>query len=113
MEYSSVQDKMIEDLLGKSMEELRGDSGVREQAEHKCVLNPAGNRVKCAYCGLMSRNKRTRFQCAVCDVPLCSMGSGKAEEDCITEAHKSKQITEMVLKKHQQMQTMNPRRYAK
>ena len=105
--------KLVEDLVGKSLDDLHRKSSVEEEAEHKCVPIPGGNRVKCAYCGLMSRESRTRYQCVVCGVPLCSMGSGKVKHDCFTEAHKTPDRIEMVLKKHQRMQMKNPNRNSK
>ena len=107
--------KLVQDLVGKLLNDLHANSPVDEEAEHsRCVPIPGGNRgVKCAYCGLMRRESRTRYQCVVCGVPLCSMGSGKVKHDCFTESHKTQDRIEMVLAKHQQMQMKNPNRKSK
>ena len=69
--------------------------------------------MRCAYCALMGRKPRTRFMCAECGVPLCSMGNGRVNCDCFTEAHKTKEIVAMVLNKHHEMQLRNPQRNKK
>jgi len=114
-EWNMVQFKMklVEDLTRKSMDELFGNFVPDDEAKHVCVPIPGGRRVKCAYCGVMTRETRTRFMCAECGVPLCSMGNGRVKCDCFTEAHKTKEIVAMVLKKHQQMQMKNPQRNKK
>jgi hypothetical protein len=113
MNVAEFKMKLVEDLVGKKLKDLLGDSNVDEEMEHKCIPIPGGRRVKCAYCGLMSRETRTRYMCAVCGVPLCSMGSGKVKYDCFAEAHKTQDRVDMVLKKHQQMQMKNPMRNSK
>jgi hypothetical protein len=99
--------KLVEDLVSKLLTGLFGDSCPDKEMEHTCVPIPGGQRVKCAYCGLMSQETRTRYMCAVYGVPLCSMGSGKVKYDCFTKAHKTEDRVDMVLKKHQQMQMKN------
>jgi hypothetical protein len=106
--------KLVEELVGKSWHDLYNDAPVDEETEeHVCVPIPSGQRVKCTWCALMSGHTRTRFQCAKCGVPLCSMGSGKVKVDCFAEAHKTEERKEMVLKKHLQMKSLNPRRNSK
>jgi DNA polymerase III epsilon subunit-like protein len=100
---------LVEDLVGKKMEALRRtlDDEV-EELEHTCGLIPNNVRARCAYCSLMSRgNSRTRFQCVVCKVPLCPMGSGRVKHDCFSEAHKTEERQHMVLQKYLQMQKKN------
>jgi hypothetical protein len=92
--------QLIEDLVGKSANDLFSGSNADDVLEHICVPIPDGRRVKCAYCGLMTQECRTRYMCAACGVTLCSMGSGKVNY-------------KMVQKKHLQMQMKNPQRYKK
>jgi hypothetical protein len=110
---SQFKMQLIEDLVGKSANDLFSGSNADDVLEHICVPIPDGRRVKCAYCGIMTRECRTRYLCAACVVPLCSMGSGKVNYDCFTEAHKTQDRIEMVQKKHLQMQMKNPQRYKK
>jgi hypothetical protein len=64
-----------------------------------------------AYCALMSKMHRTRYQCAGCGVPFCSIGSanGKVEDDCFTIAHETEDQREMVCKKYDKMKKINRR----
>ena len=41
----------------------------------------------CEYWSLFSKNKRTKFKCKACDVPLCSVGTGKSDCDCLSLSH--------------------------
>jgi hypothetical protein len=81
----------------------------KEQQQHTPVHIEGGVRSRCAYCALMSRFRRTRYQCACCGVPLCSIGSGKVEDDCFTAAHATEDRQQMVCKKYREMQKHNPR----
>ena len=99
---------LVEDLVGKKIEDLGQRSDVVQELEHTCGLIPNNVRARCAYCSLMSRgNSRTRFQCVVCGVPLCPMGSGRVQHDCFTEAHETEERRQMVLQKYLQMQKKN------
>lgn len=105
-----VQFKMqlVEDLVGKSMDELfAGGAEFEERQQHNPVHLEGGIRARCAYCALMSRVRRTRFQCAACGVPLCSIGCGKVEDDCFTVAHETEDRQQMVCKKYLEMQKRN------
>ena len=100
---------LVEDLVGKKMEALRGtlDEEV-EETEHTCGLIPNNVRARCAYCSLTSRGySRTRFQCVVCKVPLCPMGSGRVQHDCFSQAHRTEERLQLVLQKYLQMQKKN------
>ena len=114
-EMNTVQFKMklVEDLTRKSMDELFGNFVTDDEETHVCVPIPNGGRARCAYCALMGRKPRTRFMCAECGVPLCSMGNGRVNCDYFTEAHKTKEIVAMVLNKHHEMQLRNPQRNKK
>jgi Transposase IS4 len=81
---------LVEDLIGGSIEALLDSSLVSQQDEHVCIpIEGKHGRHRCAYCSLMSRNCRTRFQCKACGVPLCSVGNGRVENDCFSEAHET------------------------
>jgi hypothetical protein len=54
--------------------------------------------------GKWSRSWRTRYQCRMFGVPLCSIGSGKVEDDCFTHAHESENIKNLNWKKYLEMQ---------
>jgi hypothetical protein len=97
---------VIEELLGGSVDALFDTSIVNPMEEHVCVaIQGKHGRHRCAYCALMSsRCSRTRFQCKACGVPLCSVGNGRAQNDCFTEAHETEERRTMVLKKYHEMQ---------
>ena len=100
--------KLVEDLVGKLLTDLFGDSiwrfmPGRRNGTHVCS-DPGWPK---------SQVRVPRTHVAVCGVPLCSMGSGKVKYDCFTEAHKTEDRVNMVLKKHQQMQMKNPNRNSK
>jgi hypothetical protein len=110
--------QLILDLVGKSDNALFSGSNEDEVLEHSICVVPIpgdGRRVKCAYCGLMTRGEcRTRYMCAACGVPLCSMDSGKVSYDSLTEAHQTQQDRiEMVQKKHQSSTDANEKFAAK
>jgi hypothetical protein len=104
-----VQFKMqlVEDLVGRSMDDLFETGGSVGGEQHTPVHIEGGVRSRCAYCALMSTVRRTRYQCSCCGVPLCSIGSGKVEDDCFTAAHKTEDRRQMVCKKYLEMQKRN------
>ena len=97
--------KLVEDLVGQKMDTLLEMAETGEQ--HNPVKVEGGVRSRCAYCALMSRVRRTRYRCAGCGVPLCSIGSGKVEDDCFTVAHETEERRSMVCKKYLEMQKRN------
>jgi hypothetical protein len=48
--------------------------------------------------------QRTRYKCIGCGVPLCSIGSGKVDNDCFAQAHETKERQNLVCKKYEAMQ---------
>jgi hypothetical protein len=98
--------QVVEDLVGSSISDLF-DTSCEHVHEHVAVPIEGGVRSRCAYCALMSRMCRTRFQCIVCGVPLCAMGSGKVENDCFSQAHKTEDRRQMVCTKFREMQKKN------
>jgi DDE_Tnp_1-like zinc-ribbon len=84
--------KLVEDLVGRNIDNLFEGGGQVEQ--HTPVHIEGGVQLRCAYCALMSRMQRTRYQCAGCGVPLCSIGNGKVQDDCFTTAHETEERLE-------------------
>ena len=105
-----VQFKMqlVEDLVGRKIDELFESGGAGRVEQHTPVHIEGGVRSRCAYCALMSRMRRTRYQCAGCGVPLCSIGNGRVDDDCFTQAHETEDRRQMVAKKYLEMQKYNP-----
>jgi len=105
-----VQFKMqlVVDLVGSFISDLL-DTSCEHVHEHVAVPIEADGRSRCAYCALMSRVCRTRYQCKVCGVPFCAMGSGKVENDCFSLAHETEDQRQMVCTKFRQMQKTNTR----
>jgi DNA polymerase III epsilon subunit-like protein len=103
-----VQFKMqlVEDLVGKSINDLFESGGTeRGGGEHHTPIHIVGGvRPRCAYCSMLSRFRRTRYQCAGCGVPLCSIGNGRVEDDCFTAAHETEDRRQMVCKRYQEVQ---------
>jgi hypothetical protein len=99
--------KLVEDLVGRNIDILFEGGGQVEQ--HTPVHIEGGVQLQCAYCALMSRMRRTRYQCAGCGVPLCSIGNGKVQDKCFKTAHETEERLEMVCKKHAAMKKRNRR----
>ena len=93
--------QLVECLAGRSLDELFADEEV--VVEHIPVHLDGGLRSRCAYCSLTSVIRRTRYKCKGCGVPLCSIGSGRVENDCFTNAHESEQLRQIVCKKYEAM----------
>ena len=55
-------------------------------------------RFRCAHCTLFSEVRRTKIQCGApgCDLPLCSIGSGMAGQDCFTICHSNPDLHKAV-----------------
>jgi hypothetical protein len=98
--------QLVLDLVGKSRTDLFATSSEHSH-EHVAIPIEGGSRPRCAYCALFSRVSRSRYQCAVCSVPLCAMGSGKVENDCFSQAHETEDRRQMVLTKFREMQKKN------
>jgi hypothetical protein len=94
--------KLVEDLVGRSIDNLFDSEGGGGE-QHTPVRIEGGQRSWCAYCALISRTRRTRIQCAGCDVPLCSIGNGRVGDDCFTLAHENKDRREMVCRKYDEI----------
>jgi hypothetical protein len=55
-----------------------------------------------AYCALFLRNQQTLYICGhpECNLPFCSVGTGKAEEDYFALSHLTAEIRLMTIKKN-------------
>jgi hypothetical protein len=91
---------LVESLVARWMD----NQPVVEEVEHVPVHIQGGIRSRCAYCALLSRTRRTRYKCIGCGVPLCSIGSGKVDDDCFAQAHETKERQNLVCKKYEAMQ---------
>jgi hypothetical protein len=93
--------QLVEGLVGRLID---NESGQDEVVEDVPVHIQGGICSRCAYCALLSRTRRTRYKCIGCGVPLCSIGSGKVDDDCFAQAHNSIERQEQVCKKYMAMQ---------
>ena len=94
--------QLIEGLVGKKIEDLFKDDD--DEVEHVAVHIDGDVRMRCAFCALLSRQRRTRYKCRGCGIPLCSVGNGKVQDDCFTQAHESDERLDLVCKKYIAMQ---------
>lgn len=103
-----VQFKMelIEGLVGRSIDDLVDTSAT--DVPHSPIHVEGNVRLRCAYCALLSRFQRTRYICAKCGVPLCTIGNGKVENDCFTKAHEFEHVRRLVSSKYEEMQRRTP-----
>ena len=94
--------KLVEDLVGNRIDRVfETQRGGCDQHTPVHLANEV--RSLCVFCALMSRQRRTRYQCAKCGVPLCSIGNGRVQEDCFTVAHETEEKLDLVCKKHVEM----------
>ena len=79
--------KLIESFIGPKILSVVSDAPIHQ-------LIRSNTRLKCAYCALFSRTKQTRYKCGAdcCGMPLCSMGTGRADKDCFSLSHENEQI---------------------
>jgi hypothetical protein len=93
---------LVESLVARWMD----NQPVVEEVEHVPVHIQGGIRSQCAYCAVLSRTRKTRYKCIGCGVPLCSIGSGKVDDDCLAQAHETKERQNLVCKKYEAMQKL-------
>jgi hypothetical protein len=62
-------------------------------------LQRTNSRHFCVWCSLSNRKKRTRYICGnpECQLPLCSVGSGCAAEDCFAICHSTEARREVAM----------------
>ena len=60
---------------------------------------------RCAHCALFLEGRCTKIQCGApgCDLPLCSIGSGLAGQDCFIICHSNPDLHKAVLIKYKSM----------
>jgi hypothetical protein len=93
--------QLVEGLVGRL---IYSQSGQEEVVDHVPVKMQGEVRSRCAYCALLLRTRRTRYKCLGCGVPLCSIGSGKVDNNCFALAHETVERRELVCKKFVAMQ---------
>jgi Transposase IS4 len=110
MNIVSFKMKLVDDLVGNTVRN-QNKSGECADDLHTAVQIADDVRSLCVYCAVVSKPKisRTRYQCSKCGIPLCSIGSGKVEDDCFTMAHKTEDTLDIVKRKHVEMKKRNRR----
>jgi hypothetical protein len=93
--------QLVEGLVGRL---IGSQSGQEEVVEHVPVKMQGDVCSWCTYCALLLRTQRTRYKCLGCGVPLCSIGSGKVNDNCFALAHETLERRELVCKKFVAMQ---------
>jgi hypothetical protein len=101
--------KLVEDLAGVNLNGMFQDTADAEQ-KHTPIHVKEGSRSMCSYCALRGIFRRTRYQCAACGLPLCSIGSGKVERDCFTLAHENEATRALVTERHAEMKKRDRRK---
>jgi hypothetical protein len=94
--------KLVDNFVGQDIDSLFESGGCAED-QHVPAHITDKVRSLCVWCALMSRSRRTRYQCAKCGIPLCSIGNGRVEEDCFTAARETGDRLEMVQRKNVEM----------
>jgi hypothetical protein len=91
---------VINVLVGSRITEIPGAVNISHELVHST------QRHSCAYCALFSKKKRTRYRCRApgCNLPLCSIGTGKSDRDCFTLSHANEEIRFATMKKYEVMQ---------
>ena len=102
MKIVNFKMKLVQSLVGHKISSI--DAPI--EIQHELVRSEQRN--YCAYCALFSLKKRTRFKCSVCNVPLCSVGTGKSVSDCYALMHSNDNLKKATMKKSEaMMQTTN------
>jgi hypothetical protein len=98
--------KLVMCLVGQKINEVPRNVPIVHELVH------ANRRHLCAYCALFSKKQRTRFKCNAqgCNLPLCSVGTGRVEADCFALAHANEEIRKAVMKKMEVMAVNTNRR---
>jgi hypothetical protein len=90
--------KVVEALVGGKLKEGSDNMGA---PEHTMIQIANGElQRRCSYCAATGLYHRTRYiYGAGCGVPYCSIGSGKAGQDCFAMAHDNKDICQLCVQK--------------
>ena len=69
----------------------------------------------CAYCLITGIRCRTRYVCANpnCNLPLCSVGSGRADKDCFALSHANDNMLAITKARHEAMLVKTNKRFKK
>jgi len=95
--------QLVKDLAGKYIYDIV-QSTFDATHMHTPIYIPDGGRWRCVYsCAYTTSTEESKVRtlriCAICGVPLCVVGSGKAHRDCFTLAHhKSEDMRRRVCK---------------
>jgi hypothetical protein len=102
MSIVEFKQKIVLGLVGSRIEGVPSNPPA---VKHELIKSV--RRYRCAYCGLFSRFKRTRFICAAecCQIPLCSIGSNDSNSDCFALTHGNPEIYKAVKEKSEAMKT--------
>ena len=92
--------KLVSSLLGTRIHDIAAPIHTQhvlqrdDKSRHNCVYSSWNGNVK-----------RTRYICIGenCNLPLCSVGTGKADQDCFALSHASVQILVITKKRHEAM----------
>ena len=86
--------KLIYALVGPNL------VGIDEPVtEHKMEKMQGKSRYQCSYCSLFGKpSKRTRYKCSHhdCNMPLCSVGTGRTDHNCFVLSHKNDDVRKAV-----------------
>jgi hypothetical protein len=97
--------RLIEAFVGKKLDDMMEGADALEEENVQHIVVHGETRHRCAYCALMSKGaRRTRYMCQACGVPLCTLGHGKAGEDCFSLAHETEDRRQLVCMKYLEMQ---------
>ena len=99
MTIVEFKQKIVFGLVGSRLEDIPKNPITK----HELVKTEI--RYRCSYCALFSVMKRTRFKCVACNIPLCSIGTCKNNEDCFALSHADENILKATTKKFEAMQT--------
>lgn len=99
MTIVDFKQKIVLGLVGSRIENVPKNPVTKHELVRVCARN------RCAYCGLFSTYKRTRFICGAdcCQMPLCSIGSNGANNDCFALTHANPDILKAVKAKFEAM----------
>ena len=102
LNIDAYKKKLVYGWLGTRMEEVpTAPTTIHE------LIRTDNSRHYCVYCAVDSVQppQRTRFRCnhPDCNLPLCSVGTGKTEVDCFALSHSSEHIRQICMKKHEAM----------
>lgn len=56
-------------------------------------------------------NKRTRFMCHLCKIPLCTPGTGKTTRDCFAISHNNPTILDILKERFNKQNNYTTKRY--